>query len=101
MHEISIFLKNKLQITSEEFRVLNNYSYPGKNWYIYQKPTPNTPYYIRERSLEYILDKETFFLFNIISQNILAQWNTEITKNLKENEQYHICDSLFICHYYR
>ena len=101
MHEISIFLKNKLLITPEEYRILDNYSSPGKIWAIIHKPDTHTPYYIREKSLEYILDEETLFLLKIISQNILAYWDTDITRNLKDNEEYHIRDSLFISHYYR
>lgn len=97
MHEISIFLKNKLLITQEEYRILDKYSSPGKIWSIIHKPDLYTSYIIREKSLEYILDKETLFLLKLISQNILAYWDTNITRNLKDNEEYNIRDSLFIC----
>ena len=98
MNEISIFLKNRLLTTKAEYRILENYTCPGKIWLILHKPTATSPYYIREKSLEYIMDIDTLLLFRLVSQNILAQWDTNITKNLKLHEEYHLCDSLFICH---
>lgn len=96
MHEISILLKNRTQVTNEEARILKEFSCPGKIWSVIHSPTKASPYYMRQRSLEYILDSDSYLMFRIVSQNIFLQWDTEHTKNLKVDEIYYMKESLFM-----
>lgn len=54
------------------------------------------PYVVQQRAVEYIFDPESLLIFQIISQNILATWDTDITRNIGSNEEYCIGNSLFI-----
>lgn len=100
MDEISVILKNNVVVTIEEFRVLDRYSYSGKIWTLIEKPK-NGNYVITLRAIEYIFDSEAFTVFKIISNNILAQWQTELTKNLGYNQEYTIKDGMTIRPYYK
>lgn len=96
MKEISLILKNNLEITLEEFRILDRYSCPGKIWTLIHRPTPIVPYLINQRALEYIFDPEALTIFGIVSRNILATWDTDITRHLGPYDEFHLKDSLFI-----
>lgn len=96
MEEISLILKSSVLITIEEFRILDRYSCTGKIWTLIQRPSPIGPILINQRRVEYILDPETLTILYIISNNILATWNTDITRNLGPNDEFHLKDSLFI-----
>lgn len=102
MKEISLILRNKLSITTEEFRILDRYSCTGKIWSLIQRPTPIVPFIIYDRTTEYIFDPEALTIFYIVSRNILATWDTDITRDLGPNDEFEIKDSLFIrpyvCH---
>lgn len=95
MDEISVILKNNVAVTLEEFRILDRYSYSGKIWALIERPKHGN-YVITLRAIEYIFDPESFTLFRIVSDNILVQWKTELTKNLEYNQEYNIKDSIFI-----
>lgn len=95
MREISLILRNNL-ITIEEFRILDRYSCPGKIWTIIHRPTPIVPFKTSGRTLEYIFDQESLIIFYIISNNVLATWDTEITRGFGPNDELQIKDSLFI-----
>ena len=96
MKETSLILRNRLLVTVEEFRILNRYSYTGNIWtLIYRSETP-PPYKVFERTVEYIFDPEALLIFHIVSNNILATWNTEITRGFGPNDELEIKDSLFI-----
>lgn len=96
MKEISLILKNNSLVTIEEFKILDRYSCIGKIWTLIQRPTPIIPYKIIDRTIEYIFDPESLTIFYIISTNILATWDTDITRNLGPNDEFHLKDSLFI-----
>jgi len=97
--EISIILRNNNTISLEEFRILDSYSYTGKILTLLQKPTAEQPYIIRQRTIEYIFDPESLIVFKIISQNILACWDTAITRNLGPRDEFYIGNSLWITYY--
>jgi hypothetical protein len=94
--EVSLILKSNLHVTIEEFRILDRHSYTGKIWTLIQRPTPVFPYLINLRTIEYIFDPEALTIFGIVSQNILATWDTDITRHLGPNDEFHLKDSLFI-----
>lgn len=93
MNEISIILRNRL-ITIEEFRILDQYSYAGRIWTLIEKSTNSL--IIKENRIEYIFDQESLIIFYIVSNNILAHWDTDATRNFLPNQEYHLKDSLFI-----
>lgn len=101
MKEISVILKNNVLITIEEFRILDQYSYTGKIWTLVQRPIDGNPKVITQRTIEYIFDNEALTLFGIVSTNILASWNTDITKNLEIGQEFQIKETLFIRPYYK
>jgi hypothetical protein len=92
LDEISVILRNNILISIEEFRLLDQYAYSGRVWTLVQK----SPIIIKQRTVEYIFDTEALTIFCIVSQNVLATWNTSITKNLAPNEEFHLKDSLFL-----
>ena len=96
MKEISVILKNNLLVTIEEFSLLEKYSSSGRFWTLVQHPTVNTPFVVRVRTLEYIFDLESFTFFKIISDNVLATWDTNITRGLGPNDEFRLNDTLFI-----
>jgi len=99
--EVSVILKNNVLITIEEFKILDRYSCPGKLWTLIQRPSTGGPYTITQRTVEYIFDHETLTMFGIISTNILAYWDTDITRDLRVGQEYQLKDTLFIRPYYR
>lgn len=94
MQEISVILKNNILISVEEFRILDSYTCHGKIWSLIERRDNGG--IVKLRTVEYIFDPESFLLFRIISNNILAQWDTSLTKNLRYNEEFNIKDSLYI-----
>lgn len=54
------------------------------------------PFTVSQYAVEYIFDPESLLIFQLISQNILATWNTDITRYFGLNDEYHIGNSLFI-----
>jgi hypothetical protein len=99
--EISVILKNNVLITDKEFKILNNYACPGKMWFLIQKSSIPGNYCARQRTVEYIFDWESLLYFKIVSCNILAYWDTEITKGLGVDQEYQIDVNLFIKPYYK
>ena len=96
MKEVSLILKSSLHVTIEEFRILDRYSCPGKIWTLIHRPTPKAPYLVSLRTAEYIFDPEALTIFGIVSTNILATWDTDITRYLGPNDEFHLKDSLFL-----
>lgn len=96
MKEISLILKSNLFVTIEEFRILDRYSCPGKIWKLIERPNSMKPYMVSEKTIEYIFDPEALTFFYIVSTNILATWDTDITRGFGPNDELHIKDSLFI-----
>jgi hypothetical protein len=94
--EISVILKNNSLITTEEFSVLNRCSYFGKVWTVVDRPIPGRPYLITYKAAEYIFDPEALTIFCIVSRNVFLQWDTNCTKCLKPNEEFHLKDSIFL-----
>jgi len=100
MKEISIILKNNILIPIEEFRVLDRYSSTGRMWTLIQRPSSKNTPIITQRTVEYIFDPEALLIFHIVSQNILAKWDTEKTRYLKPYEEFEITESFYIRPYY-
>jgi len=95
VEEVSLILKNNLTLTIEEFRILDRYSCAGRIWSIvYRNRQP--PYILRYKSIEYILDPEAITMFGIVSDNILATWDTRITKNFGPEDELYLQDSIII-----
>jgi len=94
--EISVILKNNLLITTEEFKLLDRYSCCGKMWTLIFRPTTDIPYKITNRAIEYIFDPEALTMFCIVSQNVLASWETQSTRYLGPDDEFYLKDSLFI-----
>ena len=100
MNEISVILKNNILIPIEEFRILDRYSCMGRMWTLIQRPSPKSSSIITQRTVEYIFDPEALLIFHIVSQNILAKWDTEKTRYLKPYEEFEITDSFYIRPYH-
>lgn len=96
MREISIILKNNNLITSSEFKALERYSSCGRLWTVVHKPSNLFPHKVTSWGLEYIFDPEAYTIFCLISNNILANWETEYTRNLNPYEEFYLKDSIFI-----
>lgn len=94
--EISVILKNNILITNEEFGVLNKYSSKGKIWKLVHQPTAITPYVVKCKVIEYIFYPEDLTVFCIFSRNILATWDTSITRYFKPAEEFQLTECLFI-----
>jgi hypothetical protein len=94
MTEISVILKNNTCVSIEEFRILDRYACSGKLWTLINR----NHYVVRQRTIEYIFDPETLFLFRLISQNILATWNTDYTRILGPNDEFYLGNDLYIRH---
>ncbi len=101
MNEISLILKTNALITIEEFKILDMYSHSEKIWLLIHKPCIFNPILIKTKTIEYVLEPEALTIFRIVSQNVLATWDTEITKNLHPNDEFNVRDSLFIRPYNR
>ena len=99
MGEISIILRDSVHITPEEFRALGKYSFCGNIFTVIQR-AGQPPLHARFRRLEYIFDPEGLLIYKLISNNVLAQWSTEITKELDPFQEYKLQDSLYIKPYY-
>jgi hypothetical protein len=97
--DISVILRNNNTISLEEFKILDSYSYTGKILTLLQKPTTDHTYIFRHKTIEYIFDYESLTVFKIISQNILAHWPAEITRNLGPKDEFYIGDNLWITYY--
>jgi hypothetical protein len=52
------------------------------------------------RRAEYIFSPESLTVFCIISNNILAKWDTDITRNLEIGQEYHLKEELYITPYF-
>lgn len=96
MNEISLILRNQISVTLEEFQLLERCSFQGKIWVLIQRPTPVLPYFCSYKTIEYIFDPEALTLFYIASRNVLATWDTNITRDFGPNDEFEIKDSLFI-----
>jgi hypothetical protein len=96
VNEISLILKNNLLISIEEFRILDRYASEGRLWTLIHRPTEIVPYFIRYKTIEYIFYPEDLTIFCIVSNNILATWETDITKLLRPGQEFQLADSLFI-----
>lgn len=96
MKEISLILRNKLTVTIEEFRALERYSHTGKIWALIQRPTPIIPFISYDRTTEYIFDPEALTFFCIVSRNVLATWDTDITRDFGPYDELELKESLFI-----
>jgi hypothetical protein len=96
VNEISVILKNNLLITTEEFKLLDRYSSCGKMWTLIYRPTTDIPYKITNRTVEYIFDPEALTMFCIVSQNVLASWETQCTRYLGPDDEFYLKDSMFI-----
>lgn len=101
MKEISVILKNNMLIDIKEFRILDRYSCFGGIWTLIHRPTPTNPCLVTYRVPEYIFEPETLTFFKIISENVFAEWDTNITKDLPLGTEYHLKDSFYIRQYSR
>ncbi len=100
MGEISIILRDSVHITPEEFRALGRYSFCGNIFTVTHKPG-QPPTTIKFRRVEYIFDSEALLMYKLISNNVLAQWYTEYTKELTPYQEFRVQDSLYIRPYSR
>lgn len=97
--EISIILKESINISIEEFRALDRCSEVGKIWLVIQRPTPASPNKITWHGTEYIFYPEDFTAFRLVSRNILLQWETMSTKFLQPDQEFQVKESIFLRHY--
>lgn len=93
MSEISILIKDLRIMTLPEYKGLDRYASPGRAWVVIDR---NQPSVTRFRSLEYIFEEENFFMYKLISSNILAQWFTENTRRMRFGDEYQLDHHLFI-----
>ncbi len=93
MNEVSLILKNQVLVSIEEFRILDRLACSGRIWTVIHTH-PN--FITRQRTIEYIFDPEALTIFRIVSQNVLATWQTDVTKYLGPDDEYKLKDSLFI-----
>ena len=100
MEEISVILKNNTVTTVAEFDVLDNYAQIGKTLFIIERKIPGRDHVIRKRAIEYIFDPESLLIFCTLSNNILAKWNTDDTRNLNIGQEYKLNEVLYISPYY-
>jgi hypothetical protein len=99
MEEVSLILRSWQLLTDQEFRFLENYSQKGKVWTIISKTTNEHPFVARQLRREYIIEEVDLTAFCIISNNILASWQTCITQNLGPDEDFEVKKNLFIRYY--
>jgi hypothetical protein len=99
MGEISIILRDSVHITPEEFKALGRYSCCGNIFTVIHKPK-HPPAVMKFKRIEYIFDPEALLMYRLSFNNILAQWNTEWTKELPLYEEFRIQDTLYIRPYY-
>lgn len=85
-------MKDNKIVSIEEFRILENYAHTGQIWTVVKR----FPFVTQQRALEYIFDSETLLAFTFISQNILATWETDATRNFGLNDEFYIGHSLYI-----
>lgn len=100
MSDVSIILRNHVLMSIEEFRILDRYTSAENICTLIQRNKIPSPYIIRCKAVEYVLDEETFTFFHVVSNNILVYWNTELTRHLGPGEEFGITDTIFIRHYY-
>ena len=98
--EVSLILKKDSSMTIEEFRVLDRLACTGKIWTLIHRPVSRTPCISYERRVEYILDPEALTILYIVSTNILATWDTDLTVGFGPNDELHLRDSFFLRPYF-
>lgn len=99
MGEVSIILKESIDIPIQEYRALTRCSYPGHIWMVIHRPSPVISYKLTWFGVEYIFGLEDFTAFRLVSNNILLQWETMATMNLQKGEEFQIQESIFLRHY--
>jgi len=93
MDEISIVLRDSINVSTDEFKALGRYSYCGNVFTVIHKYSTITARFNR---VEYIFDPESLLMYKLIYNNILAYWDTECTKELPYYTEYKLQDSLYI-----
>jgi len=94
--EVSVILKDNAAITIEEFRIIDRYLHYDKIRTLVYRPPDSNPYIYTQKTIEYVFDFDTLTLFFLVSRNILAYWDADLTRNLKLNDEFHIRDYMFI-----
>lgn len=87
-------LKEHIDLSTEDFRVLNRCSYVGHIWQVIRHPSLKFSYKMTWKGTEYIFGPEDYTVYKLVSKNILFEWDTTATKNLQVNQEYHINDSI-------
>jgi hypothetical protein len=93
MDEISIVLRDSVNVTTDEFKALGRYSHCGNVFTVIQKYPCITARFNR---VEYIFDPEALLMYKLTYNNILAYWDTECTKTLPYYKEYKIQESIYI-----
>jgi hypothetical protein len=96
MNETSVIVQPISVLTNEEFKALDRYSELGRVWTLVRRLTSDYPFICRRTTIEYVFDSEALILFFLITKNVIATWDTEKTKYLKDDEEYHIKPGLYI-----
>ena len=92
MKEFSLFIKDRINLTPQEFYTLNRYTVAGRFWKIYDYQSVVCKF----TRQEIIFDEQAFLLFRLMSTNIYVWWETEETKELSSNQMYQINERIKI-----
>jgi hypothetical protein len=96
VNEVSVILKNNILIDSVEFGILDRCATYGRFWILTHRHTADHQYVMRYKAVEYIFDPEALTIFRIASQNILATWDTAVTRHYRPGDVLQILDSTYI-----
>lgn len=92
MKEVSLFIKDRINLTPQEFRTLNRYTVQGRFWQVHEY-NDSICRIIRQ---EFIFDEHAFLTFRLMSSNIYIWWPTDFTKSLVKNQSYKINERITI-----
>lgn len=83
-------------VSVDEFRVLNGHSYVGRRWLLIERQKVYNSYGVYMRRLEYIFTPEDLVMFKLVSENIFAMWDTDLTRDIGLNDEFKLMESVYI-----
>ena len=92
MKEFSLFIKDRINLTPQEFYVINQNTVAGRFWKVYEQQSVVCKF----TRQELILNEQAFLFFRLVSSNIYVWWETQETKCLSPNQTYQINDRIKI-----
>lgn len=96
MDTISVLLKNYTLIFVGEIKILEQHAQHGRYWHIIEKPKLNGFHTTKYTSVEYLFDIESLLIFTLASPNILASWNTSMTRHIRPGQEFQIKENIYI-----